>query len=569
MKKKIQNSYFNRIFLSIFSICLLSAILLGGTVSAAFYGVFSSNLREQSGSTAAKVRNSLEGMIESYQDVISNLSANGEMRNFMETGDASGRNHVLKELYILRNSFSRKAEISAVRMEGKQWVSTIDQKLEDSNASFESWGVFRKANETNGAAIYMVARDALLAEEDRIFVAGACRDQTGSVIGYILIEVPRSTIQALVEEYSDQYNTTTLLMNRSGTVVFHSEGTAGEGLGKAEEYGDFEGCWEKADSGVNGRYAWCRSDRFSFLIQQEIPSGMMGLVMKQMLLAMIPAFILIAVLGSWLSRILAHSVSEPVSLLMDSMSQVKNGDLSVRVDLKRQDEIGQLGDAFNSMTERIGELMDKVDEEKHSQWIAETRSLSLQMNPHFLYNTLDLFKWNAKLGRNQEIVEITVLLGRLLRRVMSTQEDLVTVAYEMEIITSFVEIQKKHYGGRLSMQVELKDGLETARIPKLVLQPIVENAIVHGFYGKSGECRIRLSGGRTGDYLEFCVEDNGNGMDSEALCHLLEFKQDGMHHIGLNNVQRRARLYGDETCGIRAESTLGEGTVVTLRLREC
>ena len=169
-----------------------------------------------------------------------------------------------------------------------------------------------------------------------------------------------------------------------------------------------------------------------------------------------------------------------------------------------------------------------------------------------------------------------MLLGWVLGWVINTKSDLVEISYEMEIIRSFVEIQKKHYGDRLSLKVEIEEELMGLYIPKLVLQPIVENAIVHGFAGATEVCQIWIEGRRRqkrGDttfgsgFVVFRIEDDGIGMSKQELEHVLEFKQEGMHHIGLNNVQRRARLFGDESCGLRVESCPGKGTVVTLVLR--
>lgn len=136
---------------------------------------------------------------------------------------------------------------------------------------------------------------------------------------------------------------------------------------------------------------------------QEIPAGTVGMLMKTILLAMIPGMLAIVLLALFFARILAKSVCDPINEMIITMEKVEKGDLSVRVNFQREDEIGQLGRAFDSMTCRISDLMERIDEEKHSLWIAETRSLSLQMNPHFLYNTLDIIKWNAKLNRNKKL----------------------------------------------------------------------------------------------------------------------------------------------------------------------
>lgn len=566
MRKKITESYFYRIFWSIFTVCLAFVVIMAGITSGAFYGLYRTNLRDQCQTSAEKVRGVMENAAESYREALLTLEKEETVFFFLKEEEEQNASELMRELYMIKNSFSQKASVSVVRLKDRKWISTMDQIMEKSRANFENWGVFRKANGTEDVAVYTTAKDALLNQESRLLMAKACRDVDGTILGYLLVEMPRSTIDEMVMDYSGQYGAKTVIINKNNSVIYHSNGIGQEGLGKGQEYGvDRE---LTKNTGITDRnFAFCQSATLKLVFLQEIPSGVMSMVMQTIVIAIIPGILIIVLLAVWFSRILAKSVSDPIQEIMKSMNKIKEGDLSVRVNFKRQDEMGQLGRAFDSMTERMEELMERVDEEKHSLWIAETRSLSLQMNPHFLYNTLDLIKWNARLGKNQEIVDITVQLGRVLRRIMNTRTDLVEVEYELGIIQSFVEIQKKHYGDRLNMTIDIEEDILHEQIPKLVIQPIVENAIVHGFAGKADDCLIHLTGKKLLDKLVFWVQDNGQGIEKEELKHILEFKQEGTHHIGLNNVRRRARLFGDESCGITVESEPGKGTRVTLVLK--
>ncbi|MCI8556187.1 MAG: sensor histidine kinase [Lachnospiraceae bacterium] len=574
MHKKIKESYFYRIFASMFAVCLVFVLLMGTVTGGVFYGLYQNNLKEACQVTAERIRVTVESTLQNYRETIQELDSDEGVVSFMK-GETQDVNALIQELYMLRNSYAQRIAISAIRLSDQKCISTSKDGITNLNKEFPNWGIFRKASLSKEAALYAMAKDALLSSEDRLCMAKACRNEDGEILGYLLVEIPRSTLDAIVIECADQYNTNTLIVNKSASVIYHSGGTVFEGLGKAEDYGFCRETQETEGITVNN-YAFSRSEQTGLTMMQEIPSGTLSVIMKPLLWAMAVGVLVSILLALIFSRRLAKSVSDPIEEMIEVMGKVEEGDLSVRLNFERVDEIGQLGKAFDSMTERVEELMERIEEEKHSLWIAETRSLSLQMNPHFLYNTLDLIKWNAKLGKNQEIVNITVHLGRVLRRIMNTKSDLVEISYEMEIIHSFVEIQKKHYGERLSLEVEIEEELMGLYIPKLVLQPIVENAIVHGFAGETETCRIRIAGKRRqkeGDpacgsgFVVFRIEDDGIGMSEQELEHVLEFKQEGMHHIGLNNVQRRARLFGDESCGIRVESHSGRGTAVTLVLR--
>ncbi len=573
MHKKIKESYFYRIFTSMFAVCLVFVLLMGFVTGGVFYGLYQTNLKEACQVTAERIRVTVDSTLQNYREMIQELDSNDGVGSFMR-GDPQDENALIQELYMLRNSYAQRITISAIRMSDQKCISTSKDGIH-LNKEFPNWGIFRKASLSKEVALYAMAKDALLSSEDRLCMAKACRNGEGEILGYLLVEIPRSALDAIVIECADQYNTNTLIVNKNASVIYHSGGTAFEGLGKAGDYG-FCRETQEMEGITENNYAFSRSEQTGLTMMQEIPSGTLSVIMKPLLWAMAVGVLVSILLALIFSRRLAKSVSDPIEEMIETMGKVEEGDLSVRLNFERADEIGQLGKAFDSMTKRVKELMERIEEEKHSLWIAETRSLSLQMNPHFLYNTLDLIKWNAKLGKNQEIVSITVHLGRVLRRIMNTKSDLVEISYEMEIIYSFVEIQKKHYGERLSLEVDIEEELMGLYIPKLILQPIVENAIVHGFAGTTETCRIRIVGKRRqreGDpvsgsgFVVFRIEDDGIGMSEQELEHVLEFKQEGMHHIGLNNVQRRARLFGDESCGLKVESHPGRGTVVTLVLR--
>lgn len=563
----IKKSYFNRIFFLFFVFSLALVMTVSIIISLAFYQMYSSNIHAQTQSTTDNIGNTIEKLVADYSNVLIELEADANISSFI-SGEQGVESEIIKELYFVKNSYPEKAEISIIRLEGNQWISTKAHLQEEPVSKYNNWGVFRKAKASTKAAVYAVAKDAILDEEDRIILGKAARNASGQVQGYLLVEIPRATIQGMVSEYTNLYHTDLMIVNKSGSIIYHSEGTDKEGLGRIEEYGGFDTLRQSEDREWTwNKYSCHFSKDTGLYVLQEIPSNAMETILHTIVTAFICSIGVIMLLGFVVSTLVAKSIAYPIQEMKETMSRVKHGDLSARVQVIREDEIGQLGNSFNSMAGRIEELMVNVDEEKHSLWIAETRSLNLQMNPHFLYNTLDLIKWNAKLGRTKEIADITVNLAKLLRKIMNTKEELVPLSYEMEIITAFIEIQKKHYGDELHLVTELSEGMLKEKIPKLTLQPIVENAIVHGFAQKAADCIITIFGKMEGEYLVFLVEDNGGGIEQQELSGILNFRQDNTHHIGLNNVDRRAKLYGDGDCGICVSSRLHEGTRVHLKMR--
>lgn len=535
-----------------------------------FYKKYTANIRRQMTETVEYINNTLHKVIFEYTASVNDLSVSKDVADYFNgTINEDAEKRIVQNLYFIKNTADYKADISIFDPHGKKLLST---GIKDDNENLlyrTDWGVFRHANASEHAVVYSFARDAIFNASDRICIASAYRN--GEIVyGYILAEISRTTLYEIISEYASAYNTHLMILNKNGSVIFHSGGTSFEGLGKLKKYGLQDILKKASDMQIfeeNG-YLCAFSKDIALYIVQEFPANAMSTIVSAMQNTFLFVLICIALLGLLFSTAIARTVVRPVTDLQKTMSRVCEGDFSAKVPVLREDEIGKLGETFNSMTDKIAELLVNIDEEKHSLWIAETRSLNLQMNPHFLYNTLDLIKWNAKLGRMKEISDITVNLGRLLRRVMNTKNDLVTVAYELGIVRLFIEIQKKHYGSRLQLETDIPADLEQMRIPKLVLQPIAENAVVHGFASKPGNCRIKISGDEEDEFLRFIVEDNGAGMSENVLESILGFRQNNTHHIGLNNVDRRAKLYGGDNCGLQVESTEGVGTKVVLILKK-
>ncbi|MCD7818120.1 MAG: sensor histidine kinase, partial [Lachnospiraceae bacterium] len=268
------------------------------------------------------------------------------------------------------------------------------------------------------------------------------------------------------------------------------------------------------------------------------------------------------------SALMAQSVSAPIRKLRASVEEIRNGNLALRVSVDREDELGMLEESFNHMLDEINQLMVNIDEEKHSLWLAETKSLNLQMNPHFLYNTLDLIKWSVKLNRPHEAEMLAVNLAKLLRKIMDIQEDLVSLSSELDLIDTFVALQNIHFNNELKLKYDIPEEMLHLQVPKLGLQPLVENAVVHGFKQKETDCRIQIIGKCEKEYLLITVRDNGTGMTQQELQAVLTSKGENGYHIGLRNVERRAKLYGDDSCGLFLDDAWEMGTAITLRLRK-
>lgn len=270
-----------------------------------------------------------------------------------------------------------------------------------------------------------------------------------------------------------------------------------------------------------------------------------------------------------LAYLLSSEITKPIKALEKSMKEVEKGNFAhAALEVKEENEIGRLSRNFNMMTNEIQNLMEQSAREQRAKRKYELKALQAQINPHFLYNTLDSIIWMAEWGKNQEVVKMTSSLARLLRRSISNEQEVVTVAEEVEYTKDYLTIQKMRYKDKLEYEISVDPEIYQEEIVKLVLQPLVENAIYHGIKYKEGKGLVRILGFKEGDCIILRVEDDGKGMDEDTLTHIFEkhVRDTKSNGVGLKNVNERIQLYYGAEYGLIYESELGRGTTATIVL---
>jgi len=227
-------------------------------------------------------------------------------------------------------------------------------------------------------------------------------------------------------------------------------------------------------------------------------------------------------------------------------------------------EIGQLDRTFNAMLGQITELLQLTREEEAKLHEAERKALESQMNPHFLYNTLNTVKAIAKLHDEQDILTITTKLGKLLRSSIDNREAEITLQDSLALTDSYLTIQKIRFGEKLQVTTHLDASLAKERTPKLIIQPLVENAIIHGLEPKLGNWSLSIEARLVAEMVVIKIADNGIGIPSGTLPQDLD-ELASSEHVGIYNIHRRLKLrYGDKA-SLVIQSIGGEGTMVILR----
>ncbi len=282
------------------------------------------------------------------------------------------------------------------------------------------------------------------------------------------------------------------------------------------------------------------------------------------------AFACIFVSILFFSYYIPLSITRPIRKLSEVTDQVAKGDLSVRFDARSGVEVNRLSDSLNTMIDKINELLEQVTTEQIRLRKAEFELLQTQINPHFLYNTLDTIIWLAEAGKQREVVGMVGSLSEFFRASLNQGKDIISIREELQHVKSYLEIQQVRYQDILKYEIQVPGELDKYLIPKITIQPIVENALYHGIKNKRGLGRIRVSGKKEEGGFAIQVEDNGIGINEERLRQVrdkIQYRTPAENDIyGLYNVNERIRLNFGEKFGISIESVYGEGTVVSIHL---
>ena len=269
----------------------------------------------------------------------------------------------------------------------------------------------------------------------------------------------------------------------------------------------------------------------------------------------------------------ANFVREPIEKLESITARIAEGDLSARLPLTQVEELWNLTGQVNIMADNLEEMMRQRVQDERTLKKAELRTLQAQINPHFLYNTLDAIVWKAEAGDQEEVIHLTRALSDFFRISLSSGADWIPIGQEKKHIAGYLSIQKTRYHDILNYEIDIPEELNGYYILKLLLQPLVENALYHGIKYRRGGGWIRIRGEKQGDELVFSVSDTGKGMDAETLERVRTRMHEsspqplatGTGGFGLVNVNLRLRLYYNLPEGLNIES--GEtGTTVSFRV---
>ncbi len=266
--------------------------------------------------------------------------------------------------------------------------------------------------------------------------------------------------------------------------------------------------------------------------------------------------------------IFAFRYTEPMIKMKAVIKKVEQGDLTARTEIMSNDEVGQLGLSLNNMIEKMQLLIDKLVKEEQEKKELELEALHAQINPHFLYNTLNTIKWMAKIQGNTSVSKAITALIKLLRISINLGRDMITLREEIDYVENYVLIQKLRFNKTIHILKNIDESCLDLTVPKLILQPIVENSIIYGLTEERMEISIQIKSFIKEEQLIIEISDDGPGIEAEVLKNILSDSTDKnkFSKVGLNNINHRIQLYCGSEYGIDIEAKMGVGTLVRCRL---
>ena len=561
--KRFSLSFKNRVFF----MCLLATLVPLLISSVVMVHIFTMSLNRQSEGTAkqqiTEISERFSRLLEDCENTCAELTADGSAAwNLIDNTTIEIQKGMYLSLYQAVQEIYGHAQCSVYDAGGRLRFTTDTLPREGKLPVY--WGLLRKASQNEGMTYYRT--DPYLAVTNpSILMQGAysLENPHGARTGYVVLDFTRDNFDNV---FSGFYSLTDMILilddHRKPVYCSRPDYSEAQISGIIAELMKPQGTAE-AGKGAQ-QYLCLREPERGFYVILCRQAPISAPAVRMMGTVVLALSLLSLALSLVISEALARHITRPVSRLDKAIAKVKDGDLSIQVKVKTSDELGRLTESFNQMVKDLKRyLEDRVQRQKD---LNETtlRLYQTQLNPHFLYNTLDTIKWSAKIHQIPEIAVLAENLAVILRKSISSKP-FIQLREELDTIESYIKIQKIRFAGRFLYETEIPDVLEDCVIPKMILQPLVENAIIHGLDGCANGY-ICIYAAQKDGILRISVTDDGCGMGQEMLDWMNSpnpAKRDG--HLGLYNVIQILKLYYGEEYGIQAESDTS-GTTVTIRL---
>lgn len=554
MKKQ---SLATRLFAYLSIMLLIMVVLIGS-----FYFVKSSELfhREVEDHTIHEIDTSskyIEQYVSNLKSTSISLAQSNEIKNFSRQTASRNESEIHEWLETILKSHPDFLSIRLVTKDGRFITTGMEEEMATSDDMMAQKWYQEALAHSNVPVIQSIKNQK---NQVVISISQEVKSDTGEHLGVIRLDVDYHELEKYVKELSLGKNGYAFVIQKDGTLIYHPDSEAFESVDKQMSVQDISN--SPMDSMVSEDFFvhkipiensdWVLVGVSSFSRFKEDSVKLLGVVsivgVVSLLMCMVGIFVVIRY------QLL------PVKRLGQIMKRVEDGDTTVRAEHNGAQEFQVLASTFNQMLERIEFLMKEEKEQEALTRIYELKALTSQINPHFLYNTLDTIIWMAEFQDHQKVVDITKALSNYFRLSLNAGEEIVTLRQELEHVRQYLFIQKERYGDKLDYHIDELDGIPELTLPKIVLQPLVENAIYHGIKESERPGEITVTVSKRDTFIDICIADNGVGMKENTT------SKKELGGVGLKNIQERLTLFFGESFSMEIQSEPNVYTKVYLHL---
>lgn len=436
--------------------------------------------------------------------------------------------------------------------------------LQDKKEKIQQSAYLEKLKNNNGKTkLFNVEDSSMMVNQKPVVTMGkrVINIVSGSTIGYLFVNIDINHIEASVTNEISYY----LLFDGTGTCVTGiQDDKLVDNLQVREELYSENSTKSVTYKGDEYLIARNKLEDYGWTIIGVTNLNEFNVSHEELVSILFMVGIVVASLIIFATAITSSLISKPLVKLKDGAETIANGNLDVQFSFTTYDEIGRLGNIFNYMTQKIKELLRKVDDEARKKREYELALVQEQVKPHFLYNTLDIIIMLIEMKKSREASRVTKKLADYYKNSLSGSEEIVSIEREIQIARDYLDLQMMRYGDSFTYDIETDEDTLKASIPKMTLQPIIENAIYHGLKYKEDWGNIHIRVRRITADVEIVVEDNGIGMTEDKLLQMRSLNDQPNGHFGVYSVNHRLKLYYGEPYGMDVNSTYGKGTRVRI-----
>ncbi len=541
-------SFRNKLLLAFLLIGVVPLLICTVLMLNIFRVTLAGNARDAAEAELDGAVGSFDSLLHGGTEVLDALSCDRLICSELAQPGAAASQSVYDALYSLSSELRGQADFALYSSDGALLFTTGTGSADELNVH---WGLLNSAAGSDGA---------VFAGSGGSFQAAKAVSDSSGPIGYAVMSLNRAQLDELFSAYVGTGGL--LLLDPYWDCVYSSQNADGETLAPLLRDRLLSG--QSLSDGSGSEFYVAESATSGFVLLYVQPEPVADWVMRLLYIVAAVTILICLALCALVSMRLSRQLFEPIRELNAAMGAVEEGRLDTRLEVRSTDEMGQLAGRFNRMAERLRAHLDESVRRRQELSDAQIRMMQAQLNPHFLYNTLDTVKWMGKINQVPEVATVAADLADILRSSISGNE-FVTLSQELTTLNRYVEIQSIRFPGKFTLTTDVDEAAPDVLVPKLMLQPIVENSIIHGFAESGGTISVtaRLDAGE----LEVTVRDDGCGMSDESM---KRFRDPGAnekrHHLGLRNVDAILRLHYGEGHGLRFLPTEGRGTCVSMNL---